>query len=117
MTSLANMRSPLLLASQLKRQGDPLKKFAPPDEEDFAGTSGKERIASVMLGLWRPLRTDLDAKELRAVLRNSKQGNAPEDRVYQRSGTKKSPTMQRIAGAAHNKSGRLDLNQRPPAPE
>lgn len=74
---------PIVIASQLKRQGDPLKRFAPPDEEDFAGTSGKERIASVMLGLWRPLRTDLGAKELRAVLRDSKQGSMPEDRIYQ----------------------------------
>jgi hypothetical protein len=74
---------PIVVASQLKRQGDPLKKFSPPDEEDFAGTSGKERIASVMLGLWRPLRIDLEAKELRAVLRKSKQGSMPEDRIYQ----------------------------------
>ena len=74
---------PMVIASQLKRGGDPLKRFAPPDEEDFAGTSGKERIASVMLGLWRPLRTDLDAKELRALLGNSKHGKLPEDRVYQ----------------------------------
>ena len=74
---------PIVVASQLKRQGDPLKRFAPPDEEDFAGASGKERIASVMLGLWRPLRTDLEAKDLRALLRNSKQGSLPEDRVYQ----------------------------------
>ena len=29
----------------------------------------------------------------------------------------KAPTMQSIAGAALDKSGRLDLNQRPPAPE
>ena len=29
----------------------------------------------------------------------------------------KTPTMQSIAGAALDKSGRLDLNQRPPAPE
>jgi hypothetical protein len=74
---------PIVIASQLKRQPDPLKRFAPPDEEDFAGTSGKERIASVMLGLWRPLRTDLDAKELRALLRSTKQGSSPENRVYQ----------------------------------
>jgi hypothetical protein len=74
---------PMIVASQLKRGGDPLKRFSPPDEEDFAGTSGKERIASVMLGLWRPLRTDLDAKELRALLGNSKQGRLPEDRIYE----------------------------------
>jgi hypothetical protein len=33
------------------------------------------------------------------------------------SGQQKAPTMQSIAGAALKKSGRLDLNQRPPAPE
>jgi hypothetical protein len=74
---------PIVVASQLKRQADPLKRFAPPDEEDFAGTSGKERIASVMLGLWRPFRTDLNAKELRELLRTSKTGVSPENRVYQ----------------------------------
>lgn len=74
---------PIAVASQLRRQADPLKRYAPPDEEDFAGASGKERIASVMLGLWRPLRTDLGVTELRALLRSSKQGGSPEDRVYQ----------------------------------
>jgi hypothetical protein len=33
------------------------------------------------------------------------------------SGQQAAPAMQSIAGAAPNKSGRLDLNRRPPAPE
>jgi hypothetical protein len=74
---------PIVIASQLKRFVDPLKRFAPPDSSDFAGTSGKERIASVMLGLWRPLRTDLDVKELRELMHNAKHGGTAEDRIYQ----------------------------------
>jgi archaellum biogenesis ATPase FlaH len=73
---------PIVIASQLKRYVDPIKRFSPPEAADFAGTSGKERIASIMLGLWRPLRTDLDVKALRELLHNAKHGGTAEDRVY-----------------------------------
>ncbi len=73
---------PIIVASQLKRHSDPFKRYAPPDEEDFAGASGKERVASVLLGLWRPLRTDLEIKELRAMRDNAKQGSGAEDKLY-----------------------------------
>jgi archaellum biogenesis ATPase FlaH len=73
---------PIVIASQLKRYVDPLKRFAPPEASDFAGTAGKERIASLMLGLWRPLRTDLPVKELRELMHNAKHGGTAEDRIY-----------------------------------
>lgn len=74
---------PIVVASQLKRSSDPFKRYSPPDEEDFAGASGKERIASILLGIWRPLRTDLDVKELRALKDNAKQGHSAEDKIFQ----------------------------------
>lgn len=72
-----------LILSQLKRTIDPIRRYTPPEEQDFAGASGKERIASVMFGLWRPLRTDLGIKELRVLLADVKHGFKAEDRVYQ----------------------------------
>lgn len=75
---------PIIIASQLKRAyGDAFKRYSPPDEEDFAGASGKERIASVMLGLWRPLRVDLSVAELKDLKERAKQGSAAEDRLFQ----------------------------------
>jgi hypothetical protein len=75
---------PIVIASQLKRSyGDAFKRYSPPDEEDFAGASGKERIASVMLGLWRPLRTDLSMDELKVLKERAKQGSSAEDRLFQ----------------------------------
>jgi KaiC/GvpD/RAD55 family RecA-like ATPase len=74
---------PGLVASQIKRTGgDVLKKFSPPDAEDFAESSKKERVASVMLSLWRPLRTDMDAKDLRELQASAKQGTQPEEKIY-----------------------------------
>lgn len=77
---------PILLASQIKRTGggaDGIKRFTPPEAEDFGGASAIERTADVMFGLWRPLRTDLDKKELKELRENAKMGGTPEDRVYQ----------------------------------
>jgi hypothetical protein len=74
---------PMVVASQLKRHPDPFKRFSPPDEQDFAGCSAKERIASVLLGIWRPLRTDLSIKDLRALRESAKEGGRAEDAVYQ----------------------------------
>ncbi len=75
---------PIVIASQLKRNsGDAFKRYSPPDEEDFAGASGKERIASVMLGLWRPLRTDLTVPELKELKDRAKQGGSAEDKLFQ----------------------------------
>lgn len=77
-------RIPMIVASQIKRtHGDPLKKYSPPDAEDFAESSKKERVASVVLSLWRPLRTDMDPKELRELLASAKQGTTSEDKIYQ----------------------------------
>lgn len=74
---------PIIVASQLKRRLDPIRKHSPPELEDFAGSSGKERISSVMLGLWRPLRTDLSVEELRDLKKNSSSGVVGQDKIYQ----------------------------------
>lgn len=74
---------PIIVASQVKRTVDPLKRYSPPEASDSAGTSGKERIASLMLSLWRPLRTDLPPEELRELLKRAKQGGNAEDKIYQ----------------------------------
>lgn len=74
---------PIVIANQLKRSQEPMKRYAPPEAQDFAGTSAKERVASVMLGLWRPLRTDLSIEDLRDVLKAAKHGGTSEDKVYQ----------------------------------
>ena len=74
---------PIVIANQVKRHQDPMKRFTPPEVDDFAGTSAKERVADVMLGLWRPLRTDLEPKELRTMQHSAKMGGVSEDRIYQ----------------------------------
>lgn len=75
---------PILVASQIKRTfGDVFKRYSPPEAEDFAESSKKERVASVMLSLWRPLRTDMDAKDLRDLQGRTKQGTDPEEKIYQ----------------------------------
>lgn len=75
---------PILAASQIKRtSGDAFQRYSPPAAEDFAESSKKERIASVMLSLWRPLRTDLNPKELRAMQDAAKQGTSDEEKLYQ----------------------------------
>lgn len=74
---------PVVIASQLKRNsGDPFKRYSPPDEEDFAGASTKERVAAVMLGLWRPLRDDLSPDELKELKAKAKQGGAGENKLF-----------------------------------
>ncbi len=73
---------PIIIASQVKRTVDPFRHYSPPESSDAAGTSGKERIASIMLGLWRPLRTDLTHEEMRELLRSAKQGGQPSDKIY-----------------------------------
>lgn len=74
---------PIVVANQIRRHPDAFKRYQPPEIDDFAGTSAKERIASVALGLWRPLRTDTDPKELKQMLKSTKYGSVSEDRVYQ----------------------------------
>lgn len=75
---------PIVVASQIKRTTDPVKRFAPPDGDDLAGSAGKERVMAVGLGLWRPLRTDLPITELREIIKRSKQGSKSQDQIYQR---------------------------------
>lgn len=75
---------PILVASQIKRtHGDAFQRYSPPAAEDFAESSKKERIASVMLSLWRPLRSDLTNKELRALQDDAKQGTSSEEKIYE----------------------------------
>lgn len=74
---------PILLASMIKRRLDPLGKHSPPDASDLAGSSGKERIMSLGLGVWRPLRTDLTVKELRELKKKTAVGSVGQDRIYQ----------------------------------
>lgn len=74
---------PILLASMIKRRLDPLGKHAPPDVSDLAGSAGKERIMSLGLGVWRPLRTDMSLKELRELKKRTAMGSIGQDRIYQ----------------------------------
>lgn len=76
-------RMPIIAANQVKRHPDPFKRYQPPEVDDFAGTSAKERVAAVMLGLWRPLRTDLTPEELKSMLKSAKLGAQSEDKIYQ----------------------------------
>lgn len=73
---------PIFCLSQLRRIGDALRTHAPPQLEDFANSAAKERIGSVLLGLWRPLRTDMPPKQLREMLSSARQGNRGEDKIY-----------------------------------
>lgn len=74
----------VVAASQITRTGgDPVKAYTPPAAEDFAGASAIERTSDVMLGIWRPLRWDLDHDALKAYREKVKLGQAPEDRIYE----------------------------------
>lgn len=73
---------PIIVANQVRRHPDPMKRYTPPEVDDFAGTSAKERVADVMFGIWRPMRDDLDIKELREMQHRAKMGSVSEDRVY-----------------------------------
>lgn len=74
---------PIVAASQIKRTLDPIRRYSPPDESDLAGASGKERIMSVGLGLWRPLRADLSIEELREMKKKAATGSVGRDKIYQ----------------------------------
>ena len=72
----------IMAASQVKRAGEPLQHFMPPTADGGFGSSAKEHTADVILGGWRPLRTDLAPKELREMLAAAKAGQQAEDKVY-----------------------------------
>lgn len=74
---------PIIVASQISRSKDPIKRHSPPDKHDLAGAAGKEREMAIGFGLWRPLRTDLPAKELRQLRKDAQQGNVAASRIYQ----------------------------------
>lgn len=57
----------MLLASQVKRSMDPLAQVIPPDVDDFAGSSGKEREADVAVAVSRVLDPDADPEALKQV--------------------------------------------------
>ncbi len=75
---------PILVLSQLQRKNDPVRKYAPPESSNFAGASAKERIAAIMLGIWRPLRTDLGIDELRALKQKASDGGVGADTMYEK---------------------------------
>jgi len=74
---------PIIVASQISRSKDPIKRHSPPDKHDLAGAAGKEREMAIGFGLWRPLRTDLPAKELRQLRKDAQQGTVAASRIYQ----------------------------------
>lgn len=74
---------PIIVASQITRSKDPIKRHSPPDKHDLKGASGKEELMSIGYGLWRPLRTDLPPKELRTLKKNSQQGTVSGEKIYQ----------------------------------
>jgi replicative DNA helicase len=72
----------IVLASQLKRAPDQLMRYQPPQATDLAGSSDKERSASLILGLWRPLRDDIPLKDAREMAAKAKAGNGQEETIY-----------------------------------
>lgn len=74
---------PIIVASQIKRDRDPIRRHSPPDKHDLAGAAGKERIMAIGLGLWRPLRTDLSLEELRELKKSAARGSVGQDKIYQ----------------------------------
>jgi archaellum biogenesis ATPase FlaH len=74
----------MLAASQITRTGgDAVKQYTPPSAEDFGGASAIERTADVCLTLWRPLRLELEAKDLQAIRERAKLGLTAEDTIYE----------------------------------
>lgn len=74
---------PIIVASQISRSKDPIKRHSPPDKHDLAGAAGKEREMAIGFGLWRPLRIDLPPKELRQLRKDAQQGSVAASRIYQ----------------------------------
>ena len=79
----ATLRITMLLASQVGRPHDRAERFMPPSLHDLRGAGTKEEEADAVLGVFRPLRSDLPAKELAAKLTAVRQGTAEELEVYQ----------------------------------
>lgn len=69
----------MLLASQAKRVADKLERFMPMELADLRGGGTKEEESDIVLTAYRPLRPDVDPKELTAV----RQGLASEESVIQ----------------------------------
>lgn len=76
-------KMPIIVASQIKRSTDPIRRHSPPDKHDLAGAAGKERIMAIGLGLWRPLRTDLSIEDLRELKKRAARGAVGQDKIYQ----------------------------------
>lgn len=72
----------VVMASQLKRSNDQITRYSPPDASDLAGASEKERSASLILGLWRPLRDDMSIDDVRKMIAAAKSGRGEEDQIY-----------------------------------
>jgi hypothetical protein len=74
----------VLAFSQVKRTGgDATKLYTPPTAEDAGGSSAIERTADVMLGAWRPLRSDLSVEDMRKMQAAQRAGASGEDKIYQ----------------------------------
>lgn len=74
----------IFCASQVKRAADPMQNFMPPGVDGGFGSAAKEHTADVVLGGWRPLRTDMSLKELRELRKRAAAGQVAESEVYQR---------------------------------
>lgn len=77
-------KMPIIVASQISRNRDPIRRHSPPDKHDLAGASGKERIMAIGIGLWRPLRMDLTIEELREIKQKAFQGRTGQDKIYEK---------------------------------
>jgi hypothetical protein len=74
-----DLKVPFIIASQSKRLQDKALKFTPPDLEDLAENSNKERKSTLVLGVWRPLKAGVTDKEIKAV----KLGQADEGTLFE----------------------------------
>lgn len=70
---------PFLIASQCRRLQDRGMLFTPPTLEDLAENNNKERKASYVLTVWRPLRRGVTKKDIAAV----RLGQANESALYE----------------------------------
>lgn len=72
----------MVCLSQIRRPGDSVNAYTPPQAHEFAGSSAKERTADIMASIWRPLRTDMTPKDLRAVMEQSRLGSESGSVMY-----------------------------------
>lgn len=96
----------MLVASQVGRPADALESFMPPQLHNARGGGTKEEESDTVLGIYRPLKADVDEKDLKRV----RQGFAGPETIVEPHQMGVRLLKHRLDGAVHGKIARLAVN-------